>query len=150
MRFLALFLALVVSVGIAGSGQAQEVRAEGPVNPVELTFTKWFSPSFPDMVGFVGGDIVGSFKGQVLDLTTSADGRFYDIKAQYQIIANDPSQSFTALIQGRQNIQRGTAVLNGMVTAGARTGEPVHVEFRVITCTQAATGVCFQGTIRIP
>jgi hypothetical protein len=150
MRALVLFLALVLGGGVAGLAQAAEVRAEVPVSPVELTFTKWFSPSFPNMVGVVGGDIVGTFAGQVVDLTTSADGRFYDITARYQIIANDPSQSFTALIQGKQSIQRGTAVLDGFVTAGARTGEPVHVEFQVITCTQAASGFCFQGTIRVP
>jgi hypothetical protein len=150
MRALVLFLALVLAGGFVASAQVPEVRAEDPVSPVELTFTKWFSPSFPNMVGVVGGDIVGSFAGQVLDLTTSADGRFYDITARYQIIASDPSESFTALIQGKQNIQRGTAMLDGFVTAGARTGEPVHVEFQVITCTQAANGVCFQGTIRVP
>ena len=33
---------------------------------VEVTFTKWIT-SFPLMEGFVGGDVVGNFAGEVLD-----------------------------------------------------------------------------------
>jgi len=71
------------------------------------------------------------------------------LEARYEIIANKPSRSFTALIAGSLDRSTGLAVLNGTVTAGWLAGQPVHVEFRVISCTQAADGTCFTGTIRV-
>ena len=58
--------------------------------------------------------------------------------------------SFTALIHGGQNNQTGGAVLDGVILGGWRTGDRVHVEYRVKTnCLGAPAGTCFQGTIRI-
>jgi hypothetical protein len=71
------------------------------------------------------------------------------LEARYEIIANKPSHSFTALIAGSLDKATGLAVLDGTVTAGWLTGKAVHVEFRVITCTQAPDHTCFQGTIRV-
>jgi hypothetical protein len=99
------------------------------------------------MQGVVGGDIKGTFGGAVLARTFLPTEVL--LVARYEIIANKPSHSFTALIAGSLDKTTGLAVLNGTVTAGWLTGQPVHVEFRVISCTQAADHTCFQGTIRV-
>jgi len=58
---------------------------------------------------------------------------------------------FTALIRGGTNRATGTALLDGIVLAGWRTGAPVHVEFEtVVGCMGAtATTTCFEGTIQV-
>src|SRR5206468_2547598 len=71
------------------------------------------------------------------------------LEARYEIIANKSSHSFTAMIAGSLDRATGLAVLDGTVTAGWLTGKAVHVEFRVIACTQAPDHTCFQGTIRV-
>ena len=38
---------------------------------LELTYTKWIAPGFPNMVGVVGGDIVGKFGGAILERTVN-------------------------------------------------------------------------------
>jgi hypothetical protein len=99
------------------------------------------------MQGVVGGDIKGTFGGAVLSRTVLPTVVL--LEARYEIIANNPSRSFTALIAGSLDTSTGMAVLNGMVTSGWLAGQPVHVEFSVISCTQAADGTCFTGTIRV-
>jgi len=144
---LTILTALILGAGaLASSGQVKDARA---ADAVELTYTKWFSPRFPTMTGVVGGDIVGHFGGTVLDRDLIADGQIGKLTAVYEVIADDPSQSFTALVQGTQNNETHTAVLNGVVTSGWLTGEQVHAEYSVISCTQAPNHVCFQGTIRV-
>jgi len=139
--------ALILGSGaLASSGQVKDARA---ADVVELTYTKWFSPHFPTMTGVVGGDIVGQFGGTVLDRDLLADGQIGKLTAIYEVIADDPSRSFTALVDGTQNNETHMAVLNGVVTSGWLTGERVHAEYMVISCTQAPNHVCFQGTIRI-
>lgn len=71
------------------------------------------------------------------------------VKARYDIIADDSSRSFTALIEGTSDSKTGLAVLDGVVTVGLPTGQPVHVEFETVTCTEAPNGTCFQGTIQV-
>jgi hypothetical protein len=140
-------MAVILGAGaLVSSGQVKDARA---ADAVELTYTKWFSPRFPTMTGVVGGDIAGSFGGTVLDRDLLADGQIGKLTAIYEVIAADPSRSFTALVQGTQNNETHTAVLNGVVTSGWLTGEQVHAEYTVISCTQAANHVCFQGTIRV-
>jgi hypothetical protein len=144
---LTILTALILGAGaLASSGQVKDARA---ADAVELTYTKWFSPRFPTMTGVVGGDIVGQFGGTVLDRDLIADGQIGKLTAIYEVIADDPSQSFTALVHGTQNNETHTAVLNGVVTSGWLTGEQVHAEYSVISCTQAPNHVCFQGTIRV-
>jgi len=99
------------------------------------------------MQGFVGGDLEGSFGGAVLSRTVLPTVVL--LEARYEIIANKPSHSFTALIAGSLDRATGMAVLDGTVTAGWLTGKAVHVEFQVIACTQARDGTCFTGTIRV-
>jgi hypothetical protein len=139
--------ALILGAGaLAASGQVKDARA---ADVVELTDTKWFSPHFPTMTGVVGGDIVGQFGGTVLDRDLLADGQIGKLTAIYEVIADVPSLSFTALVQGTQNNETHTAVLNGVVTSGWLAGEQVHAEYAVISCPQAPNHVCFQGTIRV-
>jgi hypothetical protein len=38
-------------------------------------------------------------------------------------------------------------VLNGAVTSGWKQGATVFGTYTVIPCTQAASGICFQGTL---
>jgi len=151
---LALVVALTVITGPSASaasprGAETQSRADGGKGSgdVVLTYTKWFAPAYPTMQGFVGGDLEGSFGGAVLSRTVLPTVVL--LEARYEIIANKPSHSFTALIAGSLDRATGMAVLDGTVTGGWLAGKAVHVEFQVIACTQAADHTCFQGTIRV-
>jgi hypothetical protein len=148
-RFAGLIAVLVLAAGItAASAQPENGRGHGKRAGLELTYTKWFAPSFPHMVGVVGGDIVGQFGGAVLEATPDASGRFIRLKAIYIVVAPDPSRSLTIRVTGAQGIQSGTAELNGRVVDGPLTGARARAEFKVIDCEQS-DGPCFQGTISI-
>jgi len=151
---LALVVALTVITGpSASAASARGAEAQSRANAgkgagdVQLTYTKWFAPAYPTMQGVVGGDIEGTFGGAVLTRTVLPTVVL--LEARYEIIANKPSHSFTALIAGSLDRATGMAVLDGTVTAGWLTGKAVHVEFQVIACTQAPDGTCFTGTIRV-
>jgi hypothetical protein len=116
---------------------------------LELTYTKWFAPGFPHMVGVVGGDIVGQFGGAVLEATPGAAGRFVRLKAIYIVVAPKPSRSLTIHVEGAQDLRSGTAVLEGHVVDGRLTGSRARAEFEVIKCEQSPDGMCFQGTISV-
>jgi hypothetical protein len=148
-RFWALMLAVAVAAGLAAASQARSGSAndETPATGVELTYTKWFAPGFPNMAGVVGGDIVGNFGGAVLQRTPDATGRFVQLTAIYIVIAADPAKSFTARVEGVSDNQTRTAVLDGRVVDGYLKRAHVHAEFAVISCSQAPNGTCFQGTI---
>lgn len=114
---------------------------------VEVTFTKWIT-TFPGMAGFTGGDVVGTYAGEVLSRTPFDNGVIVQLKARYEV--TDPSglHSFKTIIEGKS--ANGTAVLNGVVTEGWMIGARTQVTFETITPCQFGTGnVCFQGTIRI-
>jgi hypothetical protein len=116
---------------------------------VEVTFTKWFT-TFPSMTGFTGGDVAGTFAGQVLSLNPFDNGVIVQLQARYEVTDPSGSRSFKAVIEGKQNNKTGRAVLNGVITEGWRIGAHVHVTFQVITPCQFGTrNQCFQGTIRI-
>ena len=148
-RFVGLILAAAVAASFAAASQARSGSTHHKTTPpgVELTYTKWFAPGFPNMVGTVGGDIVGKFGGAVLQLTP--DATFVRIKAVYIVIADDPAKSFTAHVEGVQDFQTGTAVLDGRVVDGYLKRAHVHAEYAVIDCSQGAGGRCFQGTISV-
>ena len=82
-RFMALILVVAVTGGLAAASQARSGRAHDAEVGVELTYTKWFAPGVPNMVGDVGGDIVGRFGGAVIERSgshppfCSADGRVH-------------------------------------------------------------------------
>jgi hypothetical protein len=160
-----------LSSAIALLLQSAPVMAEGQQGsnrPVEITFTKWVTgPVFvPDsfgiteghglMVGVTGGDIPGTFVGEVLQSQRSANpalkAAINKLEAIYEVHDLQGNHVFTALIRGGTNRATGTALLDGIVLAGWRTGAPVHVEFEtVVGCTGAptATTTCFEGTIQV-
>ena len=94
-------------------------------------------------------DVVGRFGGAVIQRTPDATGRVVQLTAVYIVIAPDPSNSFTAHVEGVADNQTGTAVLDGRVVDGYLKRAHVHAEFAVISCPQAPNGTSFQGTISV-
>ena len=126
---------------------AAQAQHDGATAPVEVTFTKWVT-TFPAMAGVTGGHAAGTFVGEVLSRAPFDNGVIVDLRARYGVVAG--AHSFTAEIEGKQNNQTDTAVLNGVVTEGWLVGARVHVEFDVIgSCAGKPAGPCFQGTIRV-
>jgi hypothetical protein len=104
------------------------------------------------MAGLVGGDVSGVFVGEVLQRQVSTNplltSGMIRLEAIYEVQAG--AHSFTAMIRGGENSVTGAAVLDGVILAGWRTGEPVHVEFQQkANCVGAPPGACFEGTIHI-
>ena len=127
--------------------QSQSLQAGGP--PVEITFTKWI-PNYPLMVGVTGGDVPGVYAGEVLSRVAFDNGVIVKLRARYEVDGAGSDHDFKAVIEGTQNQQTGTAMLNGVVTEGWLTGAQVHVTFqRTSSCAEFLTGPCFQGTIRV-
>ena len=149
-RFAGLIAIVVLAAGIAAaSARTQAPNGHNDRAGVELTYTKWFAPGFPNMVGVVGGDIVGQFGGAVLSATPDATGRFVHLTAIYIVVAPNPAQSLTIHVEGVQDNQSGTAVLDGRVIDGSLAGARAHAQYKVISCTQSPDHTCFQGTISI-
>lgn len=149
-RFAGLIAVLVLAASItAASAQTQDRRGHGERAGLELTYTKWFAPSFPHMVGVVGGDIVGKFGGAVLNNPTPDAAGRTQLTAIYILRADDPSRSLTIRVEGVQ--ESGTAVLEGRVVDGWLKGARARAEFEVLGsgCGQSPPGPCFQGTISI-
>jgi len=124
--------------------------AVGPVT--QFTFIKWFT-TYPAMTGntSLGG---GTFAGTITKRTVFDNGVIVQLGAIYQVTDPSGDHSFTAVIEGMENLQTASAVLNGVVTEGWRVGAQVHVTFDIIRpCALAtgpsAVGTCFQGTIRV-
>ena len=160
-----------LSSAIALLLQSAPLMAEGQQGnnrPVEITFTKWVTgPVFvPDsfgiteghglMAGVTGGDIPGTFVGEVLQSQRSANpalkAAINKLEAIYEVHDLQGNHVFTALIRGGTDRAMGTALLDGIVLAGWRTGAPVHVEFEtVVGCVGAPTPTttCFEGTIHV-
>jgi hypothetical protein len=116
--------------------------------PVAITFTKWIT-SGTDMAGFTGGDVPGIFVGEVLQRQVSHNGHVTRLEAVYEVQAEDPEHSFSALIRGGSSFEN-FAALDGRILAGWRKGAQVHVEFTTMTnCDGAPPGTCFQGTIYV-
>jgi hypothetical protein len=136
----------------APKNEASTVNSSTAAPVTEVTFTKWFT-TYPTMTGNTSFG-AGTFAGTILERTAFDNGVVVKLEALYRVTDPSGSQSFTALIQGTQNLETLTAVLNGVITEGWRVGAQVHVTFQRITpCALAigpsVPGVCFQGTIRI-
>jgi hypothetical protein len=131
------------AVGPAPSQSAAQARV------IQIDYTKWIT-TYPDMSGNTeyGG---GTFAGRILSRTAFDNGVIVQLQARY--VVTDPTgagHSFTAVIQGTENVVTSEAVLNGVITEGWMIGAQVHVTFQVITPCQLGThNLCFQGTIRI-
>jgi hypothetical protein len=118
----------------------------------EISFIKWFTTS-PTMTGNTSLG-AGTFAGRITKRVVFDNGVIVQLGATYQVTDPSGDHSFTAVIEGTENLETASAVLNGVVTAGWRVGAQVHVTFDVIRqCALAtgpsAVGTCFQGTIRI-
>ena len=137
--------ALTLGVGAsAASGNVKEAKAS---EAVELTYTVWFSPN---MTGVFGGDFAGTFGGAVLSRAPIVGTPIVHLSARYELNANDPSKSFTAIVEGNRNLVTNDAVLNGFVTDGWLAGEQAHSRFEVISgCPGKPSGPCFQGTLLV-
>ena len=148
-RFAGLIAVLVLAAGItAASAQPENGRGHGKRAGLELTYTKWFAPSFPHMVGVVGGDIDGQFGGAVLNNPMPDAAGRTQLTAIYIVRAADASRSLTIRVDGAFDTKTGTAVLNGRVVDGSLKGARARAEFKVITCGNPPRE-CFQGTISI-
>ena len=136
--------ALMLAAGAVAFGNATVARA---AEPVQLTYTVWFSPT---MTGVFGGDFTGTFGGKVLSRTPIPGTPIAHLEVLYVLTADDPALSFTAIVQGDHNAVANSTVLNGEVTAGAFTGDRAHSEFQNISsCPGKPSGPCFQGTLRL-
>jgi hypothetical protein len=150
-------LALLVTGGCSGSDATGPTSHEaGQLSPeaavVQLTFEKWFT-TYPAMTGNTSLG-AGTFAGTITKRIVFDNGVIVKLQALYRFTDPSGSHSFAALIEGTQNLETATAVLNGVITDGWRVGARVHVTFQIIRpCALAigpsAPGVCFQGTIQI-
>ena len=121
-------------------------------SPVEVSFVKWLHPTvgFPSFVGEAGGDGPGSFAATVLERTPFENGNIVDLRARYEYLADDGQRSFVTVIEGKQNAQTQSAVLNGSIVEGWLAGARVHVTFDIIRpCPEFGQSVCFRGIIRV-
>jgi hypothetical protein len=165
-------LLLQISPALAGAAAAGHAAAQGaqfsglPVQaadeagknsaPVEITFTKWITTGL-HMAGETGGNVPGVFAGEVLQrlvTTNPSVTQIIALEAVYEVQADNSRYSFTALLRGGQTGDTaealGSAILNGVILAGWRTGAQVHVEFQKISgCAGKPAGPCFQGTMYI-
>jgi hypothetical protein len=152
MRFFGLIAVLVVAASVAAaSAQTQNGRADGSDSPpgVELTFKKWIAPSQPNFAGVVGGDFDGRFGGATLARIPDATGQHVYLDVIYIAVAADPAQSLTMRIAGIFDVAARTAELNGRVVDGPLHNARVHVEWALVSCTEAPNGTCFQGTLSV-
>ena len=158
-------VSLIVLVCVVAFGMSP-VLADGRSDRhgvVVVAFTKWVTAVVPPvsaeavasrflMAGIVGGDMAGSFVGEVIDRRVSTTGtvtaQIVALDALYEVKAGD--HSFTALVHGGQNNGTRKAILDGVILDGWRTGSIVHVDYDVISgCAGKPAGPCFQGTIRV-
>ena len=114
---------------------------------VEVTFTKWIT-TFPNMSGFTGGAVPGTYAGIVLNRVPFANDVIVQLEARYEVIDPSGLHSFVTVIEGKST--KGSAVLNGVVTEGWMLGARTHVTFDAVTpCEFGPMTTCFQGTIRL-
>jgi hypothetical protein len=138
-------LALLAGFGAATHSQGTPVASADGFGRTEVTFTKWIS-TYPNMTGVVGGDVgAGTYAGEIITRDpTLGGGKVTLITADYHFTGSAHSSNARMTIWQFDNQ---FAVLSGAVTSGWRQGASVFGIYRVIQCTQAASGTCFQGTL---
>jgi hypothetical protein len=142
VRALALIAGAALLAVSLGSGTA---LADGGRHHAvaENTFTKYLS-AYPIMAGVVGGDVgTGTYAGEILKYTLGTATTPKVIEALYHF--NGSKHSFTALVHVEQTGLK--AAITGVVTDGWLKGHPVEGRYTQISCTQAPSGTCFQGTL---
>jgi poly(3-hydroxybutyrate) depolymerase len=110
---------------------------------------KWVT-EWPRMTGVVEEvveetPVPGTFAGEVLEATPSADGKRLHIVAHYAITV--AGKTFTARVEGDQDNDTGLSVLVGTVTSGWSTGAHVRAEYQLSPCD--GHDPCWQGGIRV-
>ena len=144
---------IAVAAAIMLSIVVQTSPARAAEDQVELNFTKWTLPG-----GVIGGRLdnaVGTFAGAVLSIAPPEreppTNPISQIEARYDITFD--GHSFSALIEGHQNNQSNSGILNGIISSGWRVGAQVHVEYDVVDQgtdrSLCPRRFCFVGTIRI-
>ena len=134
-----------------------ETKRDRRHGPVEVTFTKWVTGNVlvPDnfgitegrglMEGFTGGDIPGTFVGEVLQGQRSANPALKTgiskLEAIYEVHDLNGNHVLTALVRGGTNRATGAALLDGVILAGSRTGAQVHVEFETYAAPAHRAGL---------
>lgn len=149
---IAMSLLLSISPALAAGPQAKADNKEKFFGTVEVAFTKWVI-DYPNMAGLVSGDAgAGLFAGEILNIEPTANGDKID--AFYHI--NGGAFQFTAHNHVTENLQKGTAVINGVVTDGPMKGARVRGEYQIISpcgVINAQNGdggdICYQGTLTI-
>ncbi len=162
---------LLLQMSPAIAGDQHQNRRHRHNRPVDITFTKWVTTG-NFLAGIAGGDVDGSFVGEVLEGQTSVNPEVNPnpeglpgptvngvrrLEALYGVNAEDEDASFVALIRGGQNQVTGVARFDGVVLAGWRSGARVQVTFQRYFapddhCVDADAPVganCFVGTIHI-
>jgi len=148
----AILLLLNVSPALAG-GPNEGLDKKGEFRGrIEVAFTKWVT-SFPNMAGLVSGDVgAGLFAGEILNIEPTTNGDKID--ALYHI--NGGAFHFTAHNHVTENLQNGTAVINGVIMDGPMKDARVRGEYQIITpcgVINAQNGdggdTCYQGTLTI-
>lgn len=110
---------------------------------------KWVT-AWPRMAGVVelsvdGNLVNGTFAGEVIEATPSADGKRLHLVASYHITAG--TRTFTAQVEGDQDNDTGRSVLIGKVTSGWYSGAHVRAEYQLTTCD--GHDPCWVGYIRL-
>jgi hypothetical protein len=147
----AIAILIFLQISPALPGGAPQAAGDNHRKHVDVTFTKWLT-TYPAMEGFTGGDVSGVFVGEVLERQVSINPALTSgmirLEAIYEVQAG--RRSFAAMIRGGENSVTGAAVLEGVILAGWRTGDPVRVEFQQkASCVGTAASPCFEGTIHI-
>lgn len=70
--------------------------------------------------GVTGGDVPGTFVGEVLSREPFDNGTILQLDARYQVTGAAPAHSFVARIEGELNNPTQKAVLNGTVLPACR------------------------------
>ena len=148
-RFAGLIAVLVLAAGItAASAQPENGRGHGKRAGLELTYTKWFAPGFPHMVGVVGGDIDGQFGGAVLNNPMPDASRPHPADGHLHRPCPDASRSLTIRVEGARAVGHGRA--QGPRRRRVAEGRACTCRIRGDQrCEQSPNGPCFQGTISI-
>jgi hypothetical protein len=139
-----LALSVLAGVGVMAQTELTPVASADGFGRTQVTFTKYIT-TFPSMAGIVGGDVGdGEFAGTVLNVEPLAGGKILRLTAEYHL--NGGLHSSTAHLTVMQ-FDNKFAVINGAVTDGWRVGAGVYGIYKVISCSEAPDGTCFQGTL---
>ena len=134
LRFFAFIAVLVVAASIAAAS-AQTQTGEGTtarVRPTSSSHTRNGShPACRTWSASSEATSSASSEGRSYERTVS--GNFVHLDAIYIVIAPDPASSFTAHVEGTEDLTTLKAVLDGRVVDGFMKRAHVHVKFDVIT-----------------